>query len=80
MILGSNQPVPIIKMENKETPDSILEFWFGDKESIAGINEDKKALWWSKDKQADAEIRNRFESVCRSLGKWLARKGQTAQT
>jgi uncharacterized protein (DUF924 family) len=52
---------------NGENPESILKFWFGAEDSIKGINEEKKGLWWTKDDDTDAEILRRFEQISRRL-------------
>ena len=46
-----------------ETIDSVLKYWFGTEQDAISINQDKKALWWSKNEQIDAEIENRFKPL-----------------
>ena len=50
-----------------ENPDSILNFWFGSSDSAVAINNDKKALWWSKNEDTDNEIKQRFEVTARAV-------------
>ncbi len=53
--------------ETMETTDSILEFWFGGHTSNREINDHKKSLWWSKNDQADQQIKERFESISNAV-------------
>jgi uncharacterized protein (DUF924 family) len=45
------------------TIDAVLEFWFGAGPDDAAIAKEKSALWWSKNPDIDAEMRQRFESL-----------------
>jgi len=47
-----------------ETPDTILEFWFGTSPDDAVATEQSR-LWWTKHPDTDREIRQRFESCVR---------------
>jgi uncharacterized protein (DUF924 family) len=49
--------------ERMETPDTILESWFGSESSDAAVAEQRSSLWWSKDPKTDDEIRSRFETL-----------------
>lgn len=58
-----------------ETPESLLEFWFGSKADDAATAKDRASLWWSKNPQADALIRERFAALvigaeAGELGDW----------
>jgi len=44
------------------TVEAVLEFWFGSNPDDAAVAKEKAALWWSKNPQIDAEIRQRFGS------------------
>jgi uncharacterized protein (DUF924 family) len=44
-----------------ETPESILQFWFGSNSDDAATVERQSRLWWKKDERTDAIIRERFE-------------------
>ncbi len=46
-----------------ESPDTILEFWFGSESNDAAVAEQCSSLWWSKDPKTDDEIRSRFEPL-----------------
>jgi len=46
-----------------ETIDSVLTYWFGTKQSIAEINNDRKSVWWGKSDQVDEEISIRFKEL-----------------
>lgn len=46
-----------------ESPDTILEFWFGSDPDDGAVAEQRSSLWWSKDPKTDDEIRNRFEPL-----------------
>jgi uncharacterized protein (DUF924 family) len=45
------------------TADAILQFWFGSDPDDSAVAKDKAALWWSKNRDVDAEMRRRFESL-----------------
>jgi len=59
-----------------ESSESVLAFWFGDREAGDGaIAERQATLWWQKDPATDAEIRERFadlwqQAVDGELGDW----------
>ena len=42
--------------------ETILEFWFGEDTDDSVVAKNKSALWWSKNPDVDAEMRQRFES------------------
>ncbi|RJG04352.1 DUF924 family protein [Noviherbaspirillum sedimenti] len=42
--------------------NTLHEFWFGFSQSDAELANEKAKLWWRKNPQADAEIRQRFEA------------------
>jgi uncharacterized protein (DUF924 family) len=46
-----------------ETPQTILEYWFGSNPDDAAVAAERSNLWWSKSEAVDAEIRERFESL-----------------
>ncbi len=46
-----------------ENAQSILFFWFGTETTAKGINDQKSALWWSKNEDIDREIKERFAKV-----------------
>ena len=48
--------------EEIETPESILEYWFGSDPDNANVAAERASLWWSKNPTVDEEIRRRFES------------------
>jgi uncharacterized protein (DUF924 family) len=43
-----------------ETPETILDFWFGSHDSLAATAAAKSRLWWGKDPATDRLIRERF--------------------
>jgi uncharacterized protein (DUF924 family) len=43
-----------------ETPESILRFWFGDDPADAADSPECARLWWSKQPEVDAQMRERF--------------------
>jgi uncharacterized protein (DUF924 family) len=45
-----------------ETPQSILEYWFGSNPDDAAVAAERFNLWWCKNEAVDGEIRKRFES------------------
>ena len=45
---------------NKETPESVIQFWFGDAIDNLQISKQKSDLWWSKNDQTDERIKKRF--------------------
>lgn len=55
----------------------ILDFWFGADPDDAIVVKKQAMLWWSKNRESDDEIRQRFEDAVRSaaageLNEWLA--------
>jgi uncharacterized protein (DUF924 family) len=48
------------------TIDTLLDFWFGTDPDDAVVAKEQAALWWSKNKQTDQEIRSRFEDQVRA--------------
>ena len=45
------------------TAEAILDFWFGSDLDDSGVVKEKSALWWSKNREIDGEIRQRFENL-----------------
>jgi len=43
------------------TSETILTYWFGNDPDNAALAKDRADLWWSKNVEADQEIRQRFE-------------------
>ena len=43
--------------------ETILDFWFGEDTDDSVVAKNKSALWWSKNPDVDAEMRQRFESL-----------------
>jgi len=41
----------------------VLNFWFGDKDSMEEINREKSALWWSKNETVDNEIQSKYADL-----------------
>ena len=48
-----------------ETPETILQYWFGAHGDDAQIAAAQAKLWWAKDLAVDQEMRRRFESDVR---------------
>lgn len=48
-----------------ESPDTILEFWFGNNVDDAAIAAERSKLWWLKRDETDFAIRQRFEALTR---------------
>lgn len=46
-----------------ETPETILEFWFGTNADDAAVAAERSKLWWIKRDETDRVIRERFEST-----------------
>ena len=48
-----------------QLPDysTLLEFWFGRKESDSKVIEEKSSLWWGKDEKTDAYIRTHYSDL-----------------
>ena len=57
-----------LKITSMETPETILEFWFGTAADQVAIAEGKSALWWSKNEATDRLIQQRFESFVVAAG------------
>lgn len=49
------------------SPDDILSFWFGPASDNLTVAQRQSKLWWSKNDQVDAAIRERFEPVLTSM-------------
>jgi uncharacterized protein (DUF924 family) len=47
----------------RETPDSVLQFWFGENPERSIFDKTYSQLWWSKCDTTDSEIRGRFEAT-----------------
>jgi uncharacterized protein (DUF924 family) len=45
------------------SPESVLQFWFGNNTDPIGIAQSKAPLWWGKSPASDAEIRERFTGL-----------------
>lgn len=41
--------------------DAILDYWFGDSDDDAVVAKRQKQLWWAKNADTDATMRERFE-------------------
>jgi uncharacterized protein (DUF924 family) len=48
-------------------PAEILQFWFGNSPDDLQVIEEKSSIWWSKDKDVDEEIRDRFNKALKNL-------------
>jgi uncharacterized protein (DUF924 family) len=44
------------------TAEAILDFWFGSEADDAAVARQRADLWWSKNRETDDQIRDRFES------------------
>lgn len=58
-----------------QPPIVILDFWFGHDTNDAAVAKKQAALWWAKNAEVDADIKNRFEAnvlaaVAGSLDAW----------
>jgi uncharacterized protein (DUF924 family) len=51
------------------TIETILGFWFGADADDAVVARERAALWWSKNKATDDEIRSRFEDLMRAAAR-----------
>lgn len=49
-----------------ESPETILEFWFGSDPDDAATARQQASLWWSKQEQVDRQIRERFEPLVKA--------------
>ncbi|MBY0270675.1 MAG: DUF924 domain-containing protein [Burkholderiales bacterium] len=45
------------------TPATVLDFWFGPATGDAATAQSQQKLWWSKNAEVDADIRNRFAAL-----------------
>ena len=52
-----------------ETPDTVLEFWFGTDEDDVAVAAERARLWWIKRDETDRAIRERFEAVVRQAAR-----------
>ncbi|MEQ8802343.1 DUF924 family protein [Haliea sp.] len=50
-----------------ETPDTIVQFWFGDSDDDAAVASNCAGLWWSKNPETDSSIRERFEPAVQAV-------------
>lgn len=50
-----------------ETPDTIVQFWFGDSDDDATVASHCAGLWWSKNPELDRSIRERFEPAVQAV-------------
>lgn len=62
-------------MSGNQTPESILAFWFGDKDDDVACAAEQAQLWWSKNADTDAAIGVRFGALIDAasegqLGDW----------
>jgi uncharacterized protein (DUF924 family) len=48
-----------------ESPDTILDFWFGTSKDDVLVASERSKLWWIKRDETDRAIRERFESTVR---------------
>lgn len=65
-----------VKDGQMETARSIRDFWFGSNPDDAGVAQEKASLWWRKNPEVDAQIRDRFATTLamaarRELDGWL---------
>jgi uncharacterized protein (DUF924 family) len=51
-----------------ETPQTILDYWFGDTPDDPRTPDRQAKLWWAKDAGQDDVIRTRFKTVVRQAG------------
>jgi uncharacterized protein (DUF924 family) len=56
-------------MSDHDKINEILEFWFGEIGADGNVVEDRSALWWKKNPEADALIRRRFEELVQQAGR-----------
>lgn len=49
------------------TPQEVLDFWFGEIGEDGNVTTDRSWLWWKKDSQTDATIRERFEDLVQAV-------------
>lgn len=50
-------------MTDTITPATVLEFWFGNAGDDTATAQAQQKLWWSKNAEVDADIRNRFAAL-----------------
>lgn len=50
------------------SPESILEFWFGESGNDAEVAARQAELWWSKNTEVDARMREHFEPLVIEAG------------
>lgn len=50
-------------MGSSETPQSVLQFWFGDQEDDAAVGAAQAELWWSRNSDTDTAIGVRFGTL-----------------
>jgi len=65
---------------NTETPETILQYWFGEIPEQSIFNQTYSRLWWSKDEITDLEIRNRFESIILDAASGRLRKWEDSSS
>jgi uncharacterized protein (DUF924 family) len=46
----------------------IREFWFGNEPTDAGVASARSALWWEKNVDVDAQMRERFQALVQEVG------------
>lgn len=49
-----------------ESPETILEFWFGSNANDAETAKKQSSLWWTKKVSVDRDIKERFEPLVKS--------------
>ena len=54
--------------------ESILDFWFGTNPDDAVVAKEQAELWWSKNRETDDEMRQRFEESVSSGGRRRAKQ------
>lgn len=60
-----------------DTPETVLQYWFGSNSDDAVVAAEQANLWWSHSETVDGEIRERFESLvlqagARELDEWAS--------
>ena len=66
----------MVKQTDAFAYSTLLEFWFGNKESDAEVIEEKSSLWWDKNEKTDAYISKHYSdllsrSVRGELNDWV---------
>jgi uncharacterized protein (DUF924 family) len=51
----------------------VREFWFGSESTDAGVARARSALWWQKNAEVDAQMRERFQPLVDEVGAGLHR-------